>query len=924
MKKLLFLLSAFLLFSAGIKAQSVPQGMRFQAIARALDGSLLVKKQLSVQVELLSAGEKEKIFYSETHDIQSSDLGLLDFVIGEGTQILGKFSEIPWSTEEMWVRISVKAAGDDKYQIVSSGQLYSVPYALHAASAGSLVGNESDQNGDHNRGNVGNLDQTSSYWTVNGNTNAHNYKTGGPAVIGTTDRTDLTMITNNIARLVIDKNGNINFLFPFFLNGNLNVDGNTTLNGSLDVIGMHPTHLSGTLTVDKSTTLNDSLTVTNMAPTHLTGPLTVDKTMNVIGATTLNSTLDVGGMGATHLTGTLAVDKSATFNSTVTVANMSATNLTGALDVDKTMNVDGASTLNSTLDVTGAKATHLSGTLTEDKTTTLNDSLTVGNSSATHLTGLLQVDGTATVGGKTTLNNTLDVNGMSSTKFDGTLDQDKLATLDAGLSVSGGGTVGPGGTHLAFFDDAEGGSSDGIAVKIANTTDSKENNFMTFYRGNAATVAGRIEGYRFADIEDIPVPTSDEIWTAVCIGIADYNPITILWTQFASGFNIVSDGWNNITIPPFDIPDIPPFVIPDVPAFTIPDVPGFTIPDIPALVVGPYLCGTVCPCPCEDFSFTCCCATVCVVPEFTLFPAITIPDFPGIAIPDFPGIPIPDFPGLVIPSVPAINLKNLFGAAPTIPTFSDILQSQGVCPNADIFNINNGYLRRLADWALANRLQSFISLDPVILAGNAIAWGLTSAVLNNGVVYGSKGADYAEYLPKLYGTEQFMPGDVVGVYNGKISKNTKNADQILAIASQPIVLGNMPGPDDVSGFDKVSFLGQVPVYVKGPVALGDYILPSGKNDGIALAVSAGSLTTDMLTMVLGKAWSEYAGDGVTLINTSIGLRPEEISQALKRQGAIEDGIQQQINLQAKDTELLSKDIDRIKNKLGLSSTTSNP
>ncbi len=1015
MKNLLFLLAAILISFSALMAQSVPAGMRFQAIARSLDGSLLTAQALTVKVELLSAGEKENIFYSEMHDVKSSDLGLLDFVIGEGTQSMGTFSEIPWATEDVWVRISVKSAGDENYQIISSGQLYSVPYALYAASAGSIVNKTSDQQDGRGVGaGGGDPTQTSIFWTLDGNTNSHKYKTGGQAVVGTTDRKDLVMVTQNIPRLIIDKDGNINIILNLVVTGNLNVDGNTTLNGSLDVINMNPTHFSGTLKVGKATLLNDALTITNMAPTQLSGSLTTEKTLYVKGATTLNSTLDVTGMSATHLTGTLVtdketslngltvtnisptqltgsldvdktmnvdgattlnntldvsgithlsgtlvVDKATTLNSTLTVANVSATQLTGSLDVDKTLNVDEATTLNNGLDVTGMSATHLTGTLTEDKATTLNDALTVSNSAPTHLTGNLVVDGSVNIDGDITLNGPLNVNGMNPTTLTGTMDVDKLGTFLSGMSVSGGGTVGPDGTHLAFFDNEEGGTSDGIAIKINNSGINKENNYMTFYKGTGGAVAGRIEGYEFDDIADIPVPTSDEIWTAVCVAIADYNPITIAWTQFAGAFNLVSSGWNNVTIPSFDIPDIPPFTIPDVPAltipdvpafdipdvpgFTIPDVPGVVIPDVPELVVGPYLCVSACICPCDildPLNFNCCCGTVCAIPEFTLFPGITIPDFPGIPIPDFPGIPIPNFPGipipdfpgiaipnfpgLVIPAVPEINLKNLFGEAPTIPTFSDILVSQGICPNADIFNINNGYVRRLADWAIENRLQNLLTIDPIALVANGLAWGLTSAVLDGGIVYGSKGADYAEYLPKVYPTEQFMKGDIVGVYNGKISKNTRNADQVLAITSQPLVLGNMPADDKVSDFEQVAFLGQIPVYVKGPVNLGDYILPSGNNDGIAKAVPAGSLTTDMLSMVLGKAWSDYAGQGVTLINTSIGLRPMEISLLLQKQGQVEDSLQKQMKLQREDTDVMANDIEQMKHKLGLSATTYNP
>ena len=53
------------------------------------------------------------------------------------------------------------------------------------------------------------------------------------------------------------------------------------------------------------------------------------------------------------------------------------------------------------------------------------------------------------------------------------------------------------------------------------------------------------------------------------------------------------------------------------------------------------------------------------------------------------------------------------------------------------------------------------------------------------------------------------------------------------------------------------------MYVSGPVHVGDYIIPSGKNDGVAKAMPAGSVTADMLSMVLGQAWSDHDGEGTT-------------------------------------------------------------
>ena len=266
----------------------------------------------------------------------------------------------------------------------------------------------------------------------------------------------------------------------------------------------------------------------------------------------------------------------------------------------------------------------------------------------------------------------------------------------------------------------------------------------------------------------------------------------------------------------------------------------------------------------------------------------------------------------MIPAVPEINLVQVFGECPTIPTFSDILISEGVCPDIDIFNLEDGYVKRLAAWAFEHRLQSLVSADPIKLLGNALAWGLTTAVLQNGTVYGSKGADYAEYLPKVYPTEQFIKGEVVGVYNGKISKNTTRADQILAITSQPMVLGNMQDEAIIDDFEQVAFLGQIPVFVDGPVHSGDYIIASGRNDGMAIAVSREDMTAEMLSEVLGTAWDAHEGEGVTLINTSIGLRPMEIAEILKKQNAVESILQEQVEAHQTASDQLTSEIELIK------------
>ena len=67
---------------------------------------------------------------------------------------------------------------------------------------------------------------------------------------------------------------------------------------------------------------------------------------------------------------------------------------------------------------------------------------------------------------------------------------------------------------------------------------------------------------------------------------------------------------------------------------------------------------------------------------------------------------------------------------------------------------------------------------------------------SSGVVYNTTGADYAEYLPRLDPEEEIDAGDIVGVFGGKVTKQTRGAHQVMVISSAPAVLGNMPQGED--------------------------------------------------------------------------------------------------------------------------------
>lgn len=191
-------------------------------------------------------------------------------------------------------------------------------------------------------------------------------------------------------------------------------------------------------------------------------------------------------------------------------------------------------------------------------------------------------------------------------------------------------------------------------------------------------------------------------------------------------------------------------------------------------------------------------------------------------------------------------------------------------------------IEALICWAQELGITDFTALDPV----NAAMQGLKAAVAakcrDEGVTYGSKGADYAEYLPKLNHDDRFQFGQIVGVHGGKVSLKTEGAEQIMAVSRAPVVVGNVPPAAEKNHFVAVGFMGQLPVVVRGKVRAGDYIVPSGKEDGTAIAVAPENLELRHLGQTLGRAWSDSDNEIYSLINVVIGLPGAEAKVILER------------------------------------------
>ncbi len=183
------------------------------------------------------------------------------------------------------------------------------------------------------------------------------------------------------------------------------------------------------------------------------------------------------------------------------------------------------------------------------------------------------------------------------------------------------------------------------------------------------------------------------------------------------------------------------------------------------------------------------------------------------------------------------------------------------------------------------------SWSDIVIATANVAFVIADAALydnyiaeNTGVTYASGSADYAEYLEQLITDEIITAGDVVGVIGGKITLDLTGASQILVVSTKPAMLGNMPEDADTKPYEKVAFMGQVPVKVFGEVEIGDYIIPSGNNDGIAVGVSAKEITLEQYSKIVGIAWSGVKKtEGISRINISIGLNYNDLAKVVARQ-----------------------------------------
>ncbi|MFM7595495.1 MAG: hypothetical protein ACKO4Y_04885, partial [Flavobacteriales bacterium] len=130
---------AFMVLSSQKFMAQTPEGINYQAVIRKTDGTLVTNAGVAIRIQIKQNSATGTVVYAERQSVMTSQYGLVNFVIGQGTVLSGTFANINWSTGNYWVSLGVDFANGTNYIDYGSQRLMSVPYAMYAKTSGAQL-----------------------------------------------------------------------------------------------------------------------------------------------------------------------------------------------------------------------------------------------------------------------------------------------------------------------------------------------------------------------------------------------------------------------------------------------------------------------------------------------------------------------------------------------------------------------------------------------------------------------------------------------------------------------------------------------------------------------------------------------------------------------------------------------------------------
>ncbi|MHC1702920.1 MAG: hypothetical protein AB9846_03330 [Tenuifilaceae bacterium] len=507
------------------------------------------------------------------------------------------------------------------------------------------------------------------------------------------------------------------------------------------------------------------------------------------------------------------------------------------------------------------------GTMIIEDVTDLNSDLNVNNGSPTYLTGTIDVDGIAN------LNSALNVNNSSATNLSGELNVQGETTLQ-NVNLTTINSISNEATFVATFENTNDGVGDGIKIKLGKNRAETGNPMspgsgisqdqidrMKDLIGCELDIKAKLPIIKDLVIEGLVADVNMQANLALGIGnllIKFLNAsLNIPRIQAFPGFDWNLPDWTGFGSVGFGIDPvyIGPIDLPDVPELSLSFLEGLSV-NIDGVQIQ-----------IRDLE-------------------IESPDFWGI-----PSICLSD----IIPN--PLNYENEF------IQFSDINDSRmGSIRAQSVVDWSQNYLNPGFLWGLKGAYTSAIDKNH---AKYHFKGKITEALTNYtkiGVEYTSGNGDYAEWLERLDSTEAISPGDIVGVIGGKITKNLTCAEQIMAVSSNPIVLGNTPVAGKEYLGNVIAFMGQIPVKIMGPVNTGDYIVGKGDILGYGVAMSPEDMSMEDFKYTVGRSWEVNITTGPKMVNTVVGMHNGDYLNILK-------GYEERFNNQENRLKRLEEKLD---------------
>lgn len=140
MKKLNFILVFCLAMLTFAQAQIPPQAFNYSAVARNAAGQPIATATIGIQISILKSSALGQVMYAENHFVNTDAFGLFNLIVGGGATQSGSMNSIDWSNDDYYLKVGMDANGGTNFLTMGTTQLLSVPYALHAATADSIVG----------------------------------------------------------------------------------------------------------------------------------------------------------------------------------------------------------------------------------------------------------------------------------------------------------------------------------------------------------------------------------------------------------------------------------------------------------------------------------------------------------------------------------------------------------------------------------------------------------------------------------------------------------------------------------------------------------------------------------------------------------------------------------------------------------------